>query len=438
MMTIDPPSASRSFLFLQGMASRFFARLGLALRDRGHAVHRVNFNAGDRLFWPLAGAIDFRGAAAEWPDALADILVDRKVTDIILFGDCRPLHRQAIQLARSLQVAVHVCEEGYLRPHWVTFERDGVNGHSTLPRNPDWYREVAASLPPPGPTPAVKSSFRKRAWQDLAYNMAAIALAPLYPHYQTHRPRHRLVEYASWSRKVIRQPVTRRRAARAAQRITPDARFFLLPLQLNCDTQIRLHSRFGSMTPVIAEIVESFARHAPADTMLVVKEHPLDDGLVPWRRVVEGWAADFGVADRVVYLETGDIDALVGRTLGVVTVNSTTGTLALAAGVPVATLGTAIYDIAGLTHQGPLHTFWDAPAPPDAALFAAFRQVLAARCLLVGGFFSNEGMQMLVENATARLEASAAGHAIQMSAYQPEDAGRLQGIAIQQGGATQT
>ncbi len=430
MNTGFSPGSNRSFLFLQGMASQFFSRLGLALRDRGHVVSRVNFNAGDRLFWPLGGALDFRSRAADWPDFLTEVLVSRKVTDIILFGDCRPLHRQAIQLARSLQLTVHVCEEGYLRPHWVTFERDGVNGHSSLPRNPDWYREASASLPPLGPTPSVPSSFRKRAWDDLVYNAAAIALSPFYPHYQTHRPRHRLVEYAGWSRKMANRPLTRRRTAAAAQRITPQSRFFLLPLQLNCDTQIRLHSQFGSMTPVIAKILESFARHAPPDTMLVVKEHPLDDGLVAWHRVVDRLAAEAGIADRVVYLETGSIDELIARTLGVVTVNSTTGTLALAAGVPVVTLGTAIYDIAGLTHQGPLDGFWVAPTAPDPALFAAFRQVLADRCLLVGSFFSEQGIQSLVRNAVARLEASAPGHAMQVATDQVRCAQPLQGTAI--------
>ena len=405
---------TRSFLFLQGMANAFFARLGTALRDRGHSVHRINFNAGDRLFWPLAGAIDFRRPASAWPDFLADILVSRKVTDIILFGDCRPLHRAAIQCANRLQITVHVCEEGYIRPHWVTFERDGVNGHSTLPRNPDWYREVSAGLPPEEPLPSVPSSFRKRAWQDLVYNATAIALSPLYPHYQTHRPRHRLLEYAGWSRKMARRPLIRRRVAAEAQRITPQSRFFLLPLQLNCDSQIKLHSRFGNMTPVITTIIQSFARHAPSGTMLVVKEHPLDDGLVNWRTLVERLAAEAGIADRVVYLEMGDLDRLIAATLGVVTVNSTTGTLALATGVPVITLGTAIYDMPGLTHQGELETFWVAPTPPDASLFTAFRRVLTARCLLVGGFFSEIAIRLLVENAVGRLEMNTPGHAIEM------------------------
>ncbi len=169
------------------------------------------------------------------------------------------------------------------------------------------------------------------------------------------------------------------------------------------------------MTPVITTIIESFARYAPPDTMLVVKEHPLDDGLIDWRAMVTGLAEAAGVADRIVYLELGDLNRLITDTLGVVTVNSTTGTLALATGVPVITLGTAIYDIAGLTHQDPLDTFWTDPTPPDLSLFAAFRHVLASRCLLVGSFFSEQGMQLLVRNAVNRLEATASGHAMQVA-----------------------
>ena len=60
--------SDRAFLFLQGMATRFFERLGHALAARGHAVHRVNFNGGDQAFWRLRGAVDFRGREHEWPE----------------------------------------------------------------------------------------------------------------------------------------------------------------------------------------------------------------------------------------------------------------------------------------------------------------------------------------------------------------------------------
>jgi capsular polysaccharide export protein len=393
------------------MASGFFCHLGKALLKRGHSVHRINFNGGDRLFWSLPNAVDFRGLPADWADFFQDIVISRCITDIILFGDCRIYHRQAIQIANRLQIAVHVCEEGYIRPHWVTFERDGVNGHSSLSRNPDWYVEISKDLPNLPPLPAVPSSFARRAWEDFIYNATAGILWPRFPHYASHRPRNRLIEYAGWSRKVAMRPWRAAHTRAQAARLTEKTRFFLLPLQLDSDSQLRQHSKFGSMRPALAQIIASFAGAAPVGTMLVVKEHPLDDGLVPWRKLVGQLAAEAGIEDRVIYLDRGNLDWLVGHAAGVVTVNSTTGTLALEKGIPVLALGLAIYDIAGLTHQRPLGTFWSEPSPPDMALYQAFKCVLASRCLLPGDFFSKAGIELLVAAAIDRLEASGKQHA---------------------------
>jgi capsular polysaccharide export protein len=404
-VTQDTP-ARREVLFLQGMASRFFAELGSALLGRGHGVHRVNFNAGDRLFWPLPNAVDFRGRPDGWARFLHRLIHTRGITDIVLFGDCRPLHRAAIEVARQLNLPVHVCEEGYIRPDWVVFERDGVNGNSTLPRDPDWYRAQAGALQPLDALPPITSSFRRRATEDLLYNLASMAFGFAYPHYRTHRPRHRLREYASWSRKVLATRARQRRSAQQLARLGLHSVYYLMPLQLECDTQIRMHSAFGSLRPMIAEAVQSFARHAPPDSCLVVKEHPLDDGAIRWRGIVRDVAAEHGVGDRVLHLETGDIGSLVAGAAGLVTVNSTTGTLALSQGVPVITLGQAVYDIPGLTFQGPLDRFWTGAPPPDAELYAAFRRTLAQLCLLPGSFFSQSGIDLLVRHAVERLEAT--------------------------------
>ena len=80
--------------------------------------------------------------------------------------------------------------------------------------------------------------------------------------------------------------------------------------------------------------------------------------------------------------------------------------MALACGLPVAALGKAVYDIAGLTFQGELDDFWSAPTLPDAVLFDAFRRVLAARCLIPGSFFNEAGLRLAVGAAIERLEAT--------------------------------
>lgn len=417
----------REFLFLQGLAGPFFQRLGSALATAGHGVHRINFNGGDWLAWRRPGAVSFRGRAVDWPAALEGVLLERAVTDIVLFGDCRPMHRAAVAAARRLQIQVHVFEEGYIRPDWVTLELGGVNGHSSLPRDPDWYLEAARSLPPLGALPGVASSFWRRARADVAYNMGTLALAWAYPHFRTHRPNHIAVEYAGWLRQLARRPAARRRSAEMLARLAAgDAPYFVFPLQLGSDYQVRLHSPFGSMGDAIVGVLRSFARHAPAEARLVVKEHPLDNGLTDWRRVTRMAADAAGLdADRLLYLEIGDVAPLVAAARGVVTINSTTGTLALACGVPVVTLGTAVYDIPQVTFQGELDGFWSAPVPPDPAVWDAFRRTLVARCLVRGGLFSEEGLAMLVAASAKRLMGAGAALPRMAVADEAEDADEM-------------
>ena len=94
----------------------------------------INISGGDLRDWP-DGAVDFRGHFSEWPAYADRYLRQHEVTDILLFGDCRPYHVSALGIAELRNVRTHVLEEGYLRPDWMTLEREGVNAHSTLGRD---------------------------------------------------------------------------------------------------------------------------------------------------------------------------------------------------------------------------------------------------------------------------------------------------------------
>jgi capsular polysaccharide export protein len=86
-----------------------------------------------------------------------------------------------------------------------------------------------------------------------------------------------------------------------------------------------------------------------------------------------------------------------------VCVNSTSATLALAAGSPVCALGEAIYNLPGLTFRGHLDEFWTDPEPPEPGLYGAFRRILVDRCLVRGGLASESAVQTLIENIVGRL-----------------------------------
>ena len=254
----------RSFLFLQGVCSPFFARLADQLTADGHQVFKVNFNAGDVAYWGLRRAWNFRAELSGLRDFLDDRYRRFEITDQILFGDRRPVHRPAVDHAPALGIRTHVFEEGYLRPFWVTLERDGVNGHSLLPRDPDWFRSVGAKLPDYGDGEPFHSPFRVRAMHDVAYHLAGSANPIVFPRYRSHAPLNAAVEYAGFvgrfSMLHFRKP---RDKALIDQLASGGARYYVLPLQLNSDAQIRDHCRFNDMNGVMEFVMESFARHAP-------------------------------------------------------------------------------------------------------------------------------------------------------------------------------
>lgn len=234
--------------------------------------------------------------------------------------------------------------------------------------------------------------------------------SPLYPFYRTHRPHHPLIEAAGWTLWAANSRVERRLSRRTLAKVVAERGehpIFLAPLQLNSDYQLRVHSPFGDMRAALRFIVKSFAKAAPPHARLVVKRHPLDNGLIAWRGITRSLARKYGVEDRVFYLGDADIAAILPHAVGAVMVNSTVGTLALNLGVPVAVLGHAVYDVDGVVHRGALETFWRNPPDPDPELWAAVRRVFIDRSLVRGGFLSEEGMALLVENAIPRLTAPA-------------------------------
>lgn len=394
------PPDERVFLFLQGPHGSFFPRLGRALQSHGHRVLRINFNGGDRATW--GGQIDYAGRESHWPDYVAGFLRDRQVTDLVVYGDCRPKHVLAIRAAQAIGVRVHVFEEGYIRPDWVTLEREGVNGNSTLSRDPQWYVERARSLPPVPSFPPIESFQTARGWGAFFYYAEFVLQYWRFPFHHSHRPSDPVAEGVEWLRRFQRRKEEYARTEAALSNLKT-ADYVIFPLQLDSDYQIRLHSNFGGMRPAIVKVMGSFASHAPASMRLAVKEHPLDAGLNDWRKITMEEAHRFGVADRVDFIEHGDLQQLVQHAHGMVTVNSTAGTLALIEGKPVAVMGNAVYDIVGITHQGGLDRFWWDPEAPNLSIFDAFYKVLVDRCLLHGAFLSEEGVLMMIDAAVARL-----------------------------------
>jgi capsular polysaccharide export protein len=393
----------RKFLFLQGLATPFFNALGRHLRENGAQTLRVNFCPGDEFYW-RGPAVKFRGKREELPSFYDSLFEARGFTDLVLFGDTRAVHLPAIKVAKERQVRVHVFEEGYLRPYWLTVERGGVNAASPLPRDPAWYVEADRFLDSVPNRVEARTIPSVRAVEDMAFHLANLAAPFFYPHYKTHRPRHPVREYAGWALRLPGLPLRQGAEERVLGEILEGADpFFFFPLQLTGDSQITKHSPFGSIGEVIKTVVESFARHAPNNARLVIKNHPLDTGIDRHDKTVRRLAAENQVAERVFYFETGHLPAIAEKAAGTVLVNSTVGLAALGHGCPVKTLSDPIYNLPGLTFQGPLDDFWSNASVPDRNLYRCFREVLLFATQVNGNFFTAGGIQLAVQGSDRML-----------------------------------
>jgi capsular polysaccharide export protein len=285
--SVTPPvtAANRHFLFLQGPHGPWFHRLGQLLRAAGAEVWRVGFNLGDRIFWPGLGYIAFTAPQADWPATCAALFEQHRITDLVVYGDTRGIHAEAVMLARARGITVHVFEEGYLRPYWITYERGGSNGHSRLMGLDVPVMQAAleptVDLDLPD-TPATWGDMRQHMfWGALYHGFVALGFRT-YRNFRPHRALTVGQEFLLYLQRFLLMPVHRLERRLATSRIRNGGfPYHLAILQLEHDASFRDHSPFSSMTDFLAMVMDGFARGAPQHHHLVFKAHPLEDGRVP-------------------------------------------------------------------------------------------------------------------------------------------------------------
>jgi capsular polysaccharide export protein len=378
---------NKNILLLQGPVGPFFSRLATVLGAVGAKVHKVNFNGGDCLFY-REDTIRWRGSMDAWPGFFESLLDRLSINVVILFGDCRPIHRVVRAIAQQRGLEVGAFEEGYVRPNFITFEKFGVNGYSSMPRTAQFYD----ALPNKRiiPEREVGNTFWSAAAWAVLYYVAAAALHPLFRGYRHHRALG-LSEAMPWLRGGWRKIfyAWKERGAMHVLAARLHKKFFLVPLQISGDSQVMQHSTYSSVRDFVCSVVESFAAHAPQDTTLVIKHHPLDRGYHDYGALAVELAEKHGLNNRLLCIHDQHLPTLFDHMLGAVVINSTVGFSALSHGAPVKTCGLAIYDIQGLTFQKSLDKFWGEAQSfrPDPELFARFRAYVIDHTQIAGSFY---------------------------------------------------
>ncbi|WP_412507195.1 capsule biosynthesis protein [Roseovarius sp. SYSU LYC5161] len=397
---IETDPRRKTFLFLQGPHGPFFDRLGRMSTRAGATVWRVGFNAGDRAFWFTPDTyIPYRGPVTDWPSRFRALVAEKGVTDIVLYGDTRPVHAQAVAAAQDLGLTVHVFEEGYMRPYWVSYERGGSNGHSRLMDIDvdQMRRDQARTETHLAEAPAQWGDMRQHVFYGALYHWFVMFRNRAYRNFRPHRDLPVMTETLLYTRRLLLMP------AIALDRIWSTLRikrggypYHLALLQLEHDSSFRQHSPFSSMTEFLDIVIAGFARGAPRHHHLVFKAHPLENGQSPLKRIIRARAKAHGVADRIHYVRGGKLAQLLDHARTAVTVNSTAAQQVLHRGIPLRIFGDAVYAKPGLVSDQPLEEFFARPERPDTAAYGDFRRFLLETSQVAGGFYSARGRRQLL------------------------------------------
>ncbi|WP_445943069.1 capsule biosynthesis protein [Roseicyclus sp.] len=395
-----PSHADRIFLFLQGPHGPFFGQLGRMLDAAGARIWRVGFNKGDAVFWPDAASfIAFRDPADHWADRAAALLDEKGVTDLVVYGDTRPIHAAAITAARARGITVHVFEEGYLRPYWVTYERGGANGNSPIMSlSVDEMRDALAGLDLDLPdAPARWGDMRQHVFYGALYHFFVLTANHSYAHFRPHRSLGVAQEFRLYLRRLALMPLHGLDRLQATWRIkTGGFPYHLALLQLEHDASFRDHGPFATMQDFLALLIEGFAAGAPAHHHLVFKAHPLEDGRTPLRRDIRTIAAAHGVDGRVHYVRGGKLARLLNDARSAVTVNSTAAQQALWRGLPLKAFGQAVYLKPEFVSTQALDAFFQNPTRPDSRAYRDYRHFLLETSQITGSFYSARGRRQLL------------------------------------------
>lgn len=382
----------RNILLLQGPVGPFFRKFARQLESHGHNVLKVNLNGGDLYYFRTGKYLNFTATASVWPSWIESVMVGREIDRIYLFGDCRRYHRQAIDIAARLGVEVYVFEEGYIRPNYVTLEKGGVNGFTTACEKSAIHERLARTdiRADDLPSEPVSNVFSSAARHCVQYYIAASMMKWMFKYYEHHRSLNVFTEGLYWIQSGCRKLAYHFSERRTGEAIANSGeKYFLLPLQVHSDMQVRQHSDFPSIEKYLEHVISSFSRSGRDDCSLVVKHHPYDRGYKNYSSVIKKMSLVYGLENRLHYVHDTDLPSLLRNAEGSVLINSTVGISSLYHDTPVKALGEAIYDIEGLTHQGELESFWNDPGKVDQDLYQRFRRYLIDNTQVNGSLYTD-------------------------------------------------
>ena len=299
---------SRCILMLQGHPSKFWGELYDGLVADGHRVLKVHLCFADLIYWGRRPAVSYRGRYSKWSAWIERYLIEQGITDVLYYADRLPYHADALEAAKGLGIKCWAIEFGYLRPDWITMEPEGMGARSTFPKEPDEIRRLAAGKNAPNMVTLYPYDFSTEAFHEVTFHLLQAFGRPFYPLYNSDKIYWPAIDYLSWLGQLALDKRRKRAAGRLQSKVESSALSYnLVAMQIQADYQIRCSSPYSHLFEFLEEVFASFANTAPASRHLIVKLHPLDNGLERWFMRIPELARKAGIESRVHVIRGGEL-----------------------------------------------------------------------------------------------------------------------------------
>ncbi len=305
-LSASPRKANgRRILIIQSDWESGMSRLALDLKDAGHKVSKVFFCAPD-LIYAYRGVRThlFRKPIAEFESWLRQLVQKHGYDTFFLYNHYRPYNQIAWDLAHELNLDCQVFELGLIRPDCVMVFDKNTLPIDEVPRL--WEKVLSGDYKPqPVPRPAELCQVNTTAKliQFCTNFLFSRITYPLFPHFVDQRQMN-LWHHLKHSMIHLVRFIERDRDCELDPWFAGDLsdRYYAVPLQVHSDTQIIKCSDFTSIEQFIRKVAISFANHAPADTKLVFKVHPMDRGYKDYSDLITGLNHRIG-GNRLLYVD---------------------------------------------------------------------------------------------------------------------------------------
>ena len=274
---------------------------------------------------------------AKYVSFLRGYLKNENIELVTMHNDLRWQHSLAIEVCKELGVKYLITERGIFRPDTTTIEFKGVNAYSSLPKDKEFYKKhdvVSKEL----------KSYKVSKVTNLKVNIK-FAIFILLNKIGSIFGLNSTIRNKSYSLSTYINLFIKQKFGKSNKNIvTLPKRYVFVPLQVNTDTQILIHSDFKDMQEFISKVENDFYS-LESDIGLVFKIHPMEKGIIEY------------LFDKRSIVVDSDTNELVKNSECIVTINSTVGFEAIEKYKKVLVLGGAFFKIDGIAICSSKETF---------------------------------------------------------------------------------